>query len=183
MLECSIPYIPARLKTNDRPILEQFQVGEFLYMRCKAESLQNPYKSISITELSHNRSGQSDIPLCNPDDVLYSIKKEEEFEKYTGLEICTLEIISLNQDNKYAKEYTHEKDGIESHGKLELLHEPKPCMYPHSVFRVWFNGTLVTYQNYASTIGRYKEIRTKIKEELASMIRRTRVSYSDSPIS
>jgi hypothetical protein len=179
MPECSIPYIPPRLKTDNRPALEEFQVGEFLYMRCRPESIQNPYKSISITELSHNRSGPNENALCNPDDVLYSIREDENFEKYVGLEICTLEIVSLNENNRYIKEYMQEKDGVPNHGKIELLHEPEPCMYPHSVFRIWFNGDIVTYNNYDSTIGKFKKLRTQIKEEIASMIRRTQVNYSD----
>jgi hypothetical protein len=111
MQECSIAYIPQRLQQNNKPVIEQFEVGECLYMRCKPAVLKNPYESISITELSHNRAGLRDNILCNPDDVLYSIKLDEPFEKYEGLEVCTLEIKSLNENNRYHKDYSEEKNG------------------------------------------------------------------------
>ena len=101
MQECPLPYIPSRLQIKNRLRIEQFEIGEFLYLRCKPEVLNNPYRDISITELSHNRSGLKDNILCNPDDVLYCIKENEAFEKYPDMEVCTLEIISLNEHNKF----------------------------------------------------------------------------------
>ena len=182
MQECKIPYIPSRLQTNDRPVIEHFEVGECLYMRCKADALNNPYKDISITELSHNRSGLKENILCNPDDVLYSIKEEEEFEKYESRVVCTLEIIHLTINNSYKKVYTENKNGTIYTGILELLHEPESCMYPHCVFRVWLNGEKVTYNNYKSTLSKVQQIKTRMKEELVSMIRRRQVSQGEIPI-
>ena len=182
MQECSIGYIPQRLQQNGKPIIEKFEVGECLYMRCKPEALKNPYESISITELSHNRAGLQHNILCNPDDVLYSIKSDEPFEKYEGLDVCTLAIKSLNANNQYHKEYSEEKNGQTYTGMIKLLHEPVPCMYPHSVFRVWLNGETVTYDNYKQTLKKVTKIRNLLKEELASMIRRNQVSQDDNPI-
>jgi hypothetical protein len=182
MQKCSLQYIPSRLQKKNKPIIEQFEVGECLYMRCKPEVLNNPYKDISITELSHNRSGLSNNILCNPDDVLYSIKENEAFEKYFDMEVCTLEIISLNETEKYKKSFTETKNGNDLTSILEILHEPEPCMYPHSVFRVWLNDEKVTYDNYKTTLKKAHKIRNSIKEELASMIRRRQVSQEDYPI-
>ena len=182
MQECPLPYIPSRLHKKNKPIIEQFEVREFLYMRCKPEVLSNPYKYISITELSHNRSGLAKNILCNPDDVLYSIKENESFEKYVEMEVCTLEIKSLNENYKFKKNFTESKDGNNHTSILELFHEPEPCMYPHSVFRVWLNDEKVTYDNYKTTLKKTHKIRNAIKEELASMIRRKQVSQEDDPI-
>ncbi len=181
MQECLLPYIPTRLHTNDKPIIEQFEVGEYLYMRCTLDQLSNPYKSISITELSHNRSGLKDNILCNPDDVLFSITQDEEFGKHENLDICTLEIISLNAGGKFNKLYTESKNEITYTGRLELLHEPESCMYPHCVFRVWLNNDRVTYDNYKATLKKVQKIKTEMKEELASMIRKKQVSQDDNP--
>lgn len=187
MPECSISYIPVRLKRNNRPIIETFEVGEHLYMRCNPTDLENPYKNISITELSHNRAGlQADI-LCNPDDVLFSIKTEELVEKYTDKVVCTLRVISLNEGNKYKKVYKQTKkdtgtnQDIEYTGVIELIHEPEPCMYPHCVFRVWVNDEKITYDNHKHTLSKLHEIRAHIKEELASMIISRQVSQTGSP--
>lgn len=179
MSNCSLNYIPDRLKRNNRPIINKFEIGEFLYMRCPPESLSNPYRSISITELSHNRSGLKSEILCNPEDVLFSILEKEHFEKYANKEICTLEIVSLNESNNYRKTFKEEKESIEFEGILELLHEPEQCMYPHSVFRVWLNNEIVTYDNHKNTLGKQTKIRNRIKEELASMIIQRRVSQEN----
>jgi len=82
MQGCRLAYIPDRLHTNDRPIINEFEVNENLYLRCKAEDLENPYRGVTITELSHNRSGLKDNIICNPDDVLYNIKQNKPIEKY-----------------------------------------------------------------------------------------------------
>src|ERR1035437_6120856 len=134
MQECLVAYIPERLRKNGRPPIDRFDIGEYLYLRCKPTVLSNPYTGISIVELSHNRGGLRDDILCNPDDVLYSIKIEEPFEKYITMVVCTLEIINLNDENKYRKIFSEEKTGVKYEGVMELLHEPDACMYPHSVF-------------------------------------------------
>lgn len=179
--ECKIVYIPERLHRKKRPIVETFEVGECLYMRCLPEVVDNPYKAISIAELSHNRAGLTSNNLSVPEDVLYSIKLDEPFEKYDGKVICTLEIKSLTPENKYYKTFTQEKDGELFTSVIELLHDPELCMYPHSVFRVWLNGEKITMANYKTTIGKLTRIRTELKEELASMVRRKQVNQNDNP--
>lgn len=182
MQGCAIPYIPTRLQTNNRQPIEEFEIGESLYMRCKSDVLVNPYKGMSITELSHNRSGSNNNILCNPDDVLYNIVPENIFEKYEGLEVCILDIKSLNGDKKYRKYFSETKNGQEYTGAIELLHEPEPCMYPHSVFRIWVNNEKVTYENYKETLTKVNKIRNSIKEELASMIRKRELRQDDTPV-
>lgn len=181
MPECSIPYIPERLRRQNRPIIPKFEVGEHLYMRCKLEVIHNPYKGISITELSHNRSGLSTDILCNPDDVLYSIKMEEPFERHSDKEVCTLQIKTLTDDNKYRKSYTENKNGQDYVGIIELLHEPEDCMYPHAVFRVWINDEVITYKNHDVTLKKLHKIRNLLKEELASMIIKRQVNQQEFP--
>ncbi|SFD27066.1 hypothetical protein SAMN05518672_1011380 [Chitinophaga sp. CF118] len=180
--ECGIQYIPERLHRNSRPLIEEFEVGECLYMRCKPEFADNPYKNISIAELSHNRAGLSIDILCNPDDVLYSIKHDEPFEKYEDKEVCTLEIKSLTPNNRYKKTFTQEKNGEVYTGEIELLHDPELCMYPHSIFRVWLNGEKITMDNFSKTIGKLNVIKTQLKEELASMVRRRQVHQEETPL-
>ena len=54
---CTLDYIPSQLKTCEKPIIDNFEVGEALYRRCTVEELQNPFRNITIGELSHNRKG------------------------------------------------------------------------------------------------------------------------------
>jgi len=181
MQRCTIPYIPNRLQSIGRKAIEKFGVGESLYLRCRIDLLKNPYKTISITELSHNRSGLPGDVLCNPDDVLYNILEKNNFEKYE-LEVCVLDIKNLNEESKYRKAFNETKNGQNYVGVIELIHEPEPCMYPHSVFRIWLNDEKVTYKNYKETLTKVHQIRNSIKEELASMIRQRQVSQYDLPI-
>lgn len=183
MEECSLPYIPSRLHKKDNPIIESFDIGEYLYRRCKHDELINPFKSISITELSHNRGGLNSQTLCNPDDVLFSINEHEDFEVYEDKVVCTLEIKSLNPNNTYKKKYTQKKDNELFTCYLELLHDPVPCMYSHCVFRVVINSEVITFDNYKQTLGKLNQIRNELKEELASMIIKKQVNQDDNPIS
>lgn len=177
-MQCDLEYIPVRLKTLDKEALETFSIGEHLYYRCKPEVLENPYKGISVAEVSHNRSGENNT-ISNVEDVLYNIVPGLNFEKH-DLEICTLEIKDLNQENKYHKEFPLDPDPkITSTATMDLLHDPHPCMYPHSMFRVYLDGELITLENYKGTLNKSPQIRSMIKHELAKMILRKEVSQAN----
>jgi hypothetical protein len=169
MPTCEISYIPERLHSLDRPPINKFAVGELLYFRCTSEELDNPFTKISIAELSHNRSGEHGS-LGGQDDVLFNILPGNNFERYPGLEICTLQIVELKEDGTYSKDFQQEKNQQLHNANLQLIHDPLPCMYPHCVFRVTLDGTLITKSNFKDTIGKLKEIKNKIKQEIASMI-------------
>lgn len=179
MKECNLPHIPSRLHTNQRPIIKAFEVDEFLYRRCKPEELENPFKTVSIRELSHNRSGLEQNILCNPEDVLFNIIQDDDKERYEEMVVCTLKIKSLTDDNKYKKNYEQIKGGKTYTCQMELLHEPEPCMYPHCVFRIFIDGIVVDKDNYDITIKKLNEIRTRLKEELASIIFRREVRQEE----
>ena len=76
----------------------------------------------------------------------------------------------MNHHNQYNKEFSQEKNGQNTTARIKLIHEPKPCMYPHCTFRIWLEGTIVTCDNYKQTLKKWRKIRTKLKDELASMI-------------
>ena len=170
MKVCNLDYIPERLHRNNRTPIDIFEIGEQLYMRCHPHVIENPYKDISITELSHNRSGLQSETLCNPRDVLFNIKEEESEQQYSELMVCTIAIKSLNDESKYFKIFRDDKNSVESVGSIELIHEPEDCMYPHCVFRVKLNSKIVTYNNYKQTLKKSNRIRAAMKEEFASMI-------------
>lgn len=182
MHPCTLEYIPARLKRDNRPVIPIFQVGENLFYRCKAEHLENPYKTISIAELSHNRSGDLNEPLSQADDVLFNIRQDDPIERYLDLEVCTLEIKSLTPQNIYKKHFSEIKANISYSATMELIHGPENCMYPHSVFRVYLAEEVVTIENYKTTLAKYQKLKTSIKEELASMIKRKQVHQNEAPI-
>ena len=179
MNKCGLTYIPNHLHWDDKPIIDEFEVGDVVYHRCSPDKLANPYLSISLTELSHNLGTNKGDFISNENDVLFSIKEEEPFQSYEGKAICVLEIKDLNTNNKYHKTFEGEKLGKKHIGEIAFLHEPDSCMYPHCVFRIWLDGVLVNYENYKETLGNVKNVRTLLKDEFTKMIRRREISQKD----
>jgi hypothetical protein len=162
---CQLTYIPKRLHTNDKEPVEVFNVGEFLYRRCKPEDLLNPYNSISLAEISHNRAGEKLHIVSYENDVLINIVKDLGFERYDNMVVCKIKILDLTANGQYNKSFNDDKGNV---AKIMLLHEPEPCMYPHCVFRVWYNEEVAKMDNKQYT--RNNQIRIKLKHELAGMI-------------
>jgi len=163
---CQLSYIPEYLRTNGREPFQAFRIGELLFMRCTPEKLSNPYNSITISDLSHNRRGNEESPLSESTDVLYNIRPDLDFEKYPDKVVCTIRILDLNNENKYDKSFEDNGDIA----TIQLIHDPEPCMYPHCIFRILFNGEVVTYDNYKDNIKKANKLRNSLKTELASMI-------------
>jgi hypothetical protein len=162
---CQLNYIPERLHTNDREPLQIFIVGEFLYRRCKPEDLSNPYNSVSLAELSHNRAGNERNRISEASDVLFNIVLALGFERYDDMVACPIRIKDLDQHGQYDKSFSDDKGNI---ARIRLLHEPDPCMFPHCVFRVWYNEEVAELDNRNYT--RNGKIRIQLKHELASML-------------
>ncbi len=175
-MPCDLPYIPERLHQNGRVSIPSFNVGEFVYRRARPNELENPFAKISLTDISVNRSGRNQ-ELSIPDDVLFSIRNEEDFEVYTDLEICTLQIKDLNRENQYAKQFSDDEDLL----TIKLLHDPVECMYAHSVFEIALNNEIVTFDNYANTLKakRHRKLRSQVRQELATMIIQRTISQGD----
>lgn len=180
MAICNLKHVPENLHTNNRQPIEIFMVGEYMYRRCNKEDIDNPFKSISLTELSHNRSGFGDNILSNPEDVLYNIKEGASAPFYEDQVICKLKIVSLSDENKYKKKFSQIKNEIQVDAYMELLHQPEPCMFPHCVFRIWVGHVIVTYDNYKELLNNLQQIKTQIRQELVSMIVTSKISHNDS---
>lgn len=182
MQACQLAYIPDRLIPNGRQILETFSIGEFLYHRCKEQVKSDPFNSISLVDLSVNRSGIAENVLSIPADVLFNTNPTiEKVEEVFDLAICSMEIMELNDGKKYIKELTEPPliEGEQSTaGQLVciiyLKHKPDKCNYSHSSFEFYFNGEEVTFANYDTTLGRgnspTRKLRTRCKHEISKMI-------------
>src|SRR4051812_16203925 len=125
---CQLNYIPERLHTNNREANEVFYVGELLFFRCPLEKLPNPYLSITLTELSHNRRGIHEAPISESDDVLYNTRSDKNFERHEDTCVITISIVDLDKNNQFDKRFI---DKNNNHARIKLLHDPVPCMFPH----------------------------------------------------
>jgi hypothetical protein len=176
---CALSYIPDRLHTNDRPEIPVFELGEFLFHRCPHEHVKEPFDNISLYDLSTNRQGRKDEPLCERDDVLFNLNPDNGKGERLNCYINTLEIKEISPNQTYQKSISHQgKDGdgkpVTHTCDIVLLHDRLPCNYSHSIMRITFNGTIVTQENYKNTLrrkGQYiTELRTKCKLEFEKMI-------------
>lgn len=181
-MPCLLKYIPPHLLSNGRDPLSFFSIGEYLYYRCEEAVKSNPFDAISLVDLSNNRSGTQANFISFPEDVLYNtnptvLKPEEKFDK---LSIACLEIVELNDDNNYIKEFKEPVNlpvpnptNIQQNVcVINLKHKPIECNYSHCTFEFHFNNTEVTFDNYKTTLGAKanKIIRTKCKLEISKMI-------------
>ncbi len=174
MCDCCIKHIPTRLHSKDKLQIDLFEDGELLYRRCSAKLLENPYATISLTELSHNRSGHKNEIISNRDDVLYNIVSEtpERYSTYENgekIEVCVLKVKNPDNTIQYIKHF--------GDYELMLLHDPVPCMYPHCIFRIAHLGTKVTFENYKDTLKKDKIERNQIRHELSGMIIREEIEF------
>lgn len=184
MSSCILEHIPSRLHWSDRPLIEEFSIGDILYRRCLPSDLENPFSKISLAELSNNLAGRmTESVISYPEDVLLNTSKDQSFTNYAtrGMVVCELMIKSLREDNRYEKQFSNEAGEVI--GEMELIHDPIECMFPHCVFRITIEGTVVTMENYDSTLNlkKHKKIRVKIREELAFMIVTRTIDQKGSP--
>nr|WP_321414909.1 hypothetical protein [uncultured Allomuricauda sp.] len=177
---CSLDYIPEYLHTNDKPIVENFSIGEKLFYRCKSKDFQKPYDNISLYDISHNRNfGDSDT--YKEHDVLFNIVQNDSRKLYEGLDVVVLNIQNIEENSTYLKEIVS-KDDPKIIVVIQLKHAPVPCMYPHSVFEISLNGTVIDNQNYSQSLGKknvtYKNLRSDIRQELTSIIQTGNIDSS-----
>jgi hypothetical protein len=170
MQGCNLPYIPKHLHLGEKPKITEYAIGDIIFRRCTPDEIENPFKTVSITELSHNIGISKGESISDVKDVLFNIREDEPDEEYVGQLVCKLKIKSLDDMGQYAKEFRQRKGAVEFVGKVKLLHDPLPCMYPHCLLRVWINGEIVTFRNYNHSLKKLNQIRTSIRHELATMI-------------
>lgn len=182
MEKCSLTHIPERLHyTTDKAIISDFYVGDVLYRRVSEESLENPFVSISLIDLSHNIGTNNKTEYSQDSDVLFSIIESNQFHSYPNQYPIPLQIISVNDENKYDKIFECSVNN-QLKTRIRLVHDPIKCMYPHCVFQFFnFDGEEeieITFENYKTTLGhnRYRRIRTLLRQELALMIMRKSIS-------
>ena len=179
-MDCLLSYIPKHLHFDDKPIVNSFTEGEQLFYRCKENEMKKPYDNIPLFDISHNRNFGDNVNYPK-EDVLYNILEEDKNEKYDS-EIVVLTIRNLGNEMTYFKRLvsrTNPKLVVE----IKLIHDPVPCMYPHSVFEVSMGGTVVSRENYKKTLGKknasLKELRSDVRQELSSIIQTGRIDSEE----
>tara|TARA_R110002095_G_scaffold74807_4_gene63785 strand:- start:1139 stop:1714 length:576 start_codon:yes stop_codon:yes gene_type:complete len=172
LMQCQLPYIPKRLHSFGKHIIEEFFIGEELYYRCKLGQCSKPYLSISLYDVSHNRNF-NDSKLYPKEDVLFDINENTDIEQIENKDISISVIKSLSQNNTFEKEIISDDDP-DIIVNIKLIHSPVPCMYSHCAFQISLKDDIITKENYSKTLGKkpkvYKNLRRDIRIELTSII-------------
>ena len=178
MPECSILYIPEHLHQNDKPIIEEFHDSELLFWRLGKNSSIAPYSTISLFDVSCNRSGVEPNILSTKEDVLWNIEQNATQEKYIS-DIVTLIIRRIFPDNPPNKPILDDsnKENIKS-VLMKLIHDPLPCNYAHSMFMFELDNVSINKENYKNSFGSgiYKNLRKACRDELHKAILKKEIS-------
>lgn len=173
--QCLLAHIPKKLHQRGRKTCNKFYINEEIYRRCPNDLLENPFGSITLSDISLNRQGKNtNSPISVPDDVLLNIieKTGNNVPKYHE-SIVVLKIKRLLKNNSFKKIITESGNVL----YMNLKHDPVPCNYSHTVFELTLNKTIVTYSNYDETLGKkkYKRIRQDCRLQIAKMIIRREI--------
>ena len=145
--------------------------------------METPYTAIELRDVSINRQGNPRDPISKISDVLYNVEPGAASIRYDDKGVVVLVIKHIIPPDKYKKTFqeAQPQSDVLHTVTMELIHDPLNCMYPHCVFRFFYNGELVTDENYDRGLGRdnktLSKLRKKCKAELNEMIVRREVSF------
>jgi len=182
---CDLDYIPSHLHWNSKPLLNKFYPEEILYRRVNPnENIDLPFATISLYDISFNRSGISNNMLCEREDVLWNVDPEKDIEKY-NLEISEIIVKKLNLEVKdekvirLGKEESINENDLNIFIILKLTHKPIDCNYSHSTIVFSVEGKIVDNVNYEYTLGskKYKRLIIKCRKILNDAILKKEISF------
>ena len=133
---------------------------------------------MSLYDLSINREGKKNHPISKPSDVLYDITESE--NEFYQTSYIILKINEISKPYYYKKKIIQKDSDNKSHEVIiELIHDPLPCMYPHSIFRFFHDNQIVTKENFKNTLGKksQKRLRQKCRDSLTRMIVEKKVVF------
>ena len=174
---CTRPHVPSYLHWDRETVINNFFHNEELYWRRSKTDLEkeNPFLSITLADVSVNRSGNSQIFFSNPKDVLINIENESE-NHYSGFGVLILSVNKNDFDKEPKKKFMeNDIDGQIYIVEMHLIHDPIDCNKAHSMFRFKFDGQFVKFEEYKNSFGKdlpkvIKKLRKSCKDELQKMI-------------
>jgi hypothetical protein len=175
---CTIPHVPTYLHWDGSTIVDKFFHDEKLYWRVsKTDISPKPFSSITLAEVSFNRSGNADLFFCNEKDALLNTTNNDE-EFHSNCEVIELSIQKQDFDKNTVKTFTEPQDIKEGEKlytvEMHLVHDPLICNNAHSMFRFKFEGEFVKFKEYKNSFGKdtpkaIKKLRSICKDELFKM--------------
>ena len=146
---------------------------EKLYWRRKKPNDRNPFSSITLADVSINRSGTKNEFFSNPEDVLWNLEANDEV-RYANQGVITIAVKKIGLNENFVREFSKTEDGITETVKMNLIHDPIICNKAHSMFRFVYKEEIVTFDNYKEGLGQsrkaLKRLRRECKDELVKII-------------
>ncbi len=178
--KCQLPHVPNYLHWDGNTIVNSFFHGEKLYWRrsLKEISNDNPFTTITLADISMNRSGKSGLLFSTAKDSLIDITKglPAYYENCGVIELC----VEKSNYHKIAKKtfidpLTVDKNENQYIVEMYLVHDPLCCNSAHSMFRFKYDGQFVRFEDYKNSFGTdkpksIKRLRSICKDELCKMI-------------
>lgn len=173
--QCFLKHLPENLHQKGRKRCNRFYLNEEIYRRCPTHLLENPFASITLSDISLNRQGKPfKTPMSYSDDVLFNTANRvgNNVPKFQD-SIVILRIRRLLKNGSFRKTLSDNRDVL----IMDLKHDPLPCNYSHTVFELVLNSVVVTYSNYKETLGKkvYKRLREDCRLQIAKMIIRREI--------
>ena len=172
---CSLTHVPSRLHWDRQLVINNFFHNEKLYWRRKKSlAKDNPFLSITLADVSVNRSGHTDLFFSYPEDALINIT-EEEPTHYTDNEVLVLSISKSDFHKEPKRIFEVGTDETQYVVEMHLVHDPLDCNKAHAMFRFKFDNYFVTFEDYKNSFGvnkpkEIKKLRNLCKDELFKMI-------------
>ncbi len=167
--QCFLEHIPKNLHRRGRKLCKKFYLHEEIYRRCPTHLIDNPFATITLSDVSLNRQGNPRKSICQPDDVLFNVVDStgHNVPKYNE-SVIILKIKRLLKNKTYKKVLTYNGNTL----IMYLKHSPEPCNYSHTVFEFVLNDSIVTFDNYNNGLKKnaYKRLRDDCRLEISKMI-------------
>jgi hypothetical protein len=135
--KCGVLNIPERLWRNERAIDNDFK-DDSLYRRfiVFGDKLTWSSSNLSHVVFKLDRDSYNKSSLCTePNDVLYNTRLVDNGVHYVNFGILELPCHSLDQINDIP--VVLELNGTKRIFKLQPVHSPEDCMYPHSEILIY----------------------------------------------
>lgn len=174
---CKLAHVPSYLHWDRETVFNKFFHNEELYWRRSKADIEkeNPFLSITLADVSVNRSGNNEVFFSKPQDVLINIENTNETH-YSGYGVFILSVNKIDFDKESKKSFTE----IDTNGQMyivemHLIHDPIDCNKAHSMFRFKFDSQFVKFDEYKNSLGKdlpkvLKKLRKCCKDELQKMI-------------
>lgn len=171
---CTLSYVPKHLHQDNKPVIPEFYDSEKLFWRLGDKDFNTPYASISLYDVSFNRSGTQENFISAEGDVLWNLDKSQQIQRFDSKVIAVLvkRLLPEQLPLRILRHPDNDRLTVKRAVTIRLVHDPLACNYAHSMIVFEVENERVTKANYKTTFdtGPYKKLRQACRDELHKAI-------------